>query len=66
MSESTRLALIDLYANIQKFMMDLNPENNTLVLEFISLIVAKKIIECQRWKRLFLCFLKGDVIYATI
>ena len=32
----------DSYANIQKIIMDLNPENNTLVLEFISLIVAKK------------------------
>ena len=38
----------DSYANIQKFMMDLNPENNTLVLEFISLIVAKKIIELKK------------------
>ena len=37
----------DSYANIQKFMMDLNPENNIIVLEFISLIVAKKIIELK-------------------
>lgn len=38
----------DSYANIQKIIMDLNPENNTLVLEFISLIVAKKIIELKK------------------
>lgn len=37
----------DSYANIQKFMMDLNPENNTIVLEFISLISVKKIIELK-------------------
>ena len=37
----------DSYANIQKFMMDLNPENNTIVLEFISLIAVKKIIELK-------------------
>lgn len=37
----------DSYANIQKFMMDLNPENNIIVLEFISLISAKKIIELK-------------------
>lgn len=37
----------DSYANIQKFMMDLNPENNTIVLEFISIIAAKKIIELK-------------------
>lgn len=37
----------DSYANIQKFMMDLNPENNIIVLEFISLIAAKKIIELK-------------------
>ena len=35
----------DSYVNIQKFMMDLNPENNIIVLEFVSLISAKKIIE---------------------
>ena len=34
----------DSYENIQKFMMDLNPDNNIIVLEFISLIAAKKII----------------------
>ena len=39
----------DSYANIQKFMMDLNPENNTIVLEFISLIAAKKIIELKNF-----------------
>lgn len=37
----------DSYANIQKFMMDLNPENNIIVLEFISLISLKKIIELK-------------------
>ena len=37
----------DSYANIQKFMMDLNPENNIIVLEFISLIAVKKIIELK-------------------
>lgn len=37
----------DSYTNIQKFMMDLNPENNIIVLEFISLISAKKIIELK-------------------
>ncbi|PKY93800.1 ATP-dependent endonuclease [Facklamia hominis] len=35
----------DSYVNIQKFMMDLNPENNTVVIEFISLIPVNKIIE---------------------
>lgn len=39
----------DSYANIQKFMMDLNPENNTIVLEFISLIAVKKIIELKNF-----------------
>ncbi len=34
----------DSYTNIQKFMMDLNPDNNTIVLEFILLIPIKKII----------------------
>lgn len=38
----------DSYANIQKFMMDLNPKNNIIVLEFISLISAKKIIELKK------------------
>lgn len=37
----------DSYTNIQKFMMDLNPENNIIVLEFISLISVKKIIELK-------------------
>ena len=37
----------DSYANIQKFMMDLSPDNNTIVLEFISLIPVKKIIELK-------------------
>ena len=35
----------DSYKNIQKFMMDLNPKNNIIVLEFISLISIKKILE---------------------
>ena len=37
----------DSYTNIQKFMMDLNPDNNTIVLEFISLIPIKKILELK-------------------
>ena len=37
----------DSYEIIQKFMMDLNPDNNIIVLEFISLIAAKKIIELK-------------------
>ena len=37
----------DSYANIQKFMMDLNPDNNTIVLEFISLIPVNKIIDLK-------------------
>lgn len=37
----------DSYTNIQKFMMDLNPDNNTIVLEFVSLIPIKKIIELK-------------------
>ena len=37
----------DLYTNIQKFMMDLNPDNNTIVLEIISLIPIKKILELK-------------------
>ena len=32
----------DSYANIQKLMMDLNPDNNIIVLEFVSLISEKK------------------------
>jgi len=39
---------IDSYANIQKFMMDLNPNNNMIVLEFVSLIPAKKVLELKR------------------
>lgn len=38
----------DSYANIQKFMMDLNPKNNIIVLEFILIIAAKKIIELKK------------------
>lgn len=38
----------DSYINIQKFMMDLNPENNVIVLEFISLIPTKKIVELKK------------------
>lgn len=41
----------DSYENIQKFMMDLNPDNNIIVLEFISLIAAKKIIELKNIMR---------------
>lgn len=37
----------DSYTNIQKFMMDLNPDNNTIVLEFISLIPIKRLIELK-------------------
>ena len=37
----------DMYTNIQRFMMDLNPENNIIVLEFISLITEKRIIELK-------------------
>jgi len=37
----------DSYTNIQKFMMDLNPDNNTIVLEFILLIPIKKILELK-------------------
>ena len=37
----------DSYTNIQKFMMDLNPDNNTIVLEIISLIPIKKILELK-------------------
>ena len=35
----------DSYTNIQKFMMDLNPDNNTIVLEFVSLIPIVKILK---------------------
>ena len=37
----------DSYSNIQKFMMDLNPDNNIIVLEFISQITKNKIIELR-------------------
>ncbi|NOL50542.1 ATP-dependent nuclease [Pelistega europaea] len=37
----------DSYTNIQKFMMDLKPENNIIVLEFVSLISAKKVAELR-------------------
>ncbi|MEH8044206.1 AAA family ATPase [Gallibacterium anatis] len=37
----------DSYTNIQKFMMDLKPENNIIVLEFVSLISAKKVVELR-------------------
>ena len=37
----------DSYTNIQKFMMDLNPDNNTIVLEFILLIPIKKILKLK-------------------
>ena len=37
----------DLYRNIQKFMMDLNPDNNIIVLEFISIIPINKIIKLK-------------------
>lgn len=37
----------DSYANIQKFMMDLNPDNNTIVLEFVSLIPIMKILKLK-------------------
>lgn len=39
----------DLYTNIQKFMMDLNPDNSTIVLEFISLIPVKKNYRVKRY-----------------
>ncbi|WP_281192787.1 ATP-dependent nuclease [Erysipelothrix rhusiopathiae] len=38
----------DSYRNIQKFMMDLNPENNIIVLEFTSQIQANKIVELKK------------------
>ena len=37
----------DSYTNIQKFMMDLNPDNNTIVLEFILFIPVKKILKLK-------------------
>ena len=37
----------DSYTNIQRFMMDLNPNNNTIVLEFISLIPIKKVLRLK-------------------
>ena len=37
----------DSYTNIQKFMMDLNPDNNTIVLEFVSLIPIMKILKLK-------------------
>lgn len=37
----------DSYRNIQKFMMDLNPDNNIIVLEFISLMTINKIIKLK-------------------
>ena len=37
----------DSYRNIQKFMMDLNPDNNIIVLEFISLMTISKIIKLK-------------------
>lgn len=37
----------DSFTNIQKFMMDLEPDNNTIILEFTSLIPIKKISELK-------------------
>ena len=37
----------DSYTNIQKFMMDLNPDNNTIVLEFVLLIPIMKILKLK-------------------
>ena len=37
----------DSYTNIQKFMMDLEPDNNTIVLEFASTISTEKILELK-------------------
>ena len=37
----------DSYTNIQKFMMDLNPDNNTIVLEFVSLIPIMKVLKLK-------------------
>ena len=51
--ESIRLQLFieyndnDNYANIQKFIMDLNPENNIIILEFVVLIDENKISKLQ-------------------
>ena len=38
---------IDSYENIQNFIMDLDPENNIILLEFISLINIKNILELK-------------------
>lgn len=38
---------IDSYENIQNFIMDLDPENNIILLEFISLINIKSILELK-------------------
>lgn len=51
--ESIRLQLFieyndnDNYTNIQKFIMDLNPENNIIILEFVVLIDENKISKLQ-------------------
>ena len=37
----------DSYRNIQKFMMDLNPDNNIIVLEFISIMPINKILKLK-------------------
>ncbi|WP_164723802.1 AAA family ATPase, partial [Veillonella sp. 3627] len=37
----------DSYANIQKYMMDLKPENNIIVLEFVLVINTKQIIQLK-------------------
>lgn len=37
----------DSYRNIQKFMMDLNPDNNIIVLEFISMMPINEIIKLK-------------------
>lgn len=37
----------DSYTNIQRFMMDLNPKNNTIVLEFTVLIDENRILKLQ-------------------
>lgn len=37
----------DSYRNIQKFMMDLNPDNNIIVLEFVLIMPIKKIIKLK-------------------
>jgi len=38
----------DSYVNIQKFMMDLKPENNVIVLEFVLVIPVKRIIQLKK------------------